>query len=89
MYQRIDSLCVHHRERLDETESIVRATPAQTAYDIAGKMSWAVRTRSWEEFPPGQKWFAMGEALAHLDLLIAEGRIQREEKDGVFVYSPV
>ena len=89
MYQRIESLKKHHRERLDETESIVQANPGQTAYDIAGKMSWAIRTKNWEEFPPGQKWFAMGEALAHLDLLKEEGRIIREEKNGVFFYSPL
>jgi len=88
MYERIDALKRHHRERLEETESIVRLKPGQTAYDIAGQMSWAIRTKNWEEFPPGQKWFAMGEALAHLDWLKAEGRIRRVEKDGVFVYIP-
>ena len=89
MYSRIDALMAHHKERLDETESIVRAKPGQTAYDIAGQMSWAIRSRNWEDFPPGQKWFAMGEALAHLDLLKEEGRIVREEKNGVFVYRAV
>ena len=89
MYERIDALLHHHKERLDETESIVRRKAGQTAYDIAGRMSWAIRSKNWEDFPPGQKWFAMGEALAHLDLLIAEGRVVREEKDGVFVYSCV
>lgn len=88
MYERIEALLRHHKERLDETESIVRHKSGQSAYDIAGQMSWAIRTKNWEEFPPGQKWFAMGEALAHLDLLKAEGRIVREERDGIFVYSP-
>lgn len=86
MHERVEALLKHHKERLDETERIVRAKPGQTAYNIAGQMSWAIRTKNWEEFPPGQKWFAMGEALAHLDLLIDEGRIVREEKDGVYVY---
>ena len=89
MYERIDALLKHHTERLEETESIVRAKPGQTAYDIAGQMSWAIRSKSWEDFPPGQKWFAMGEALAHLDWLKAEGRISRNEKNGVFVYDPI
>ena len=88
MAERIDSLKLHHKQRIDETESIVLRQPGQTAYDIAGQMSWAIRSKNWEDFPPGQKWFAMGEALAHLDLLVNEGRISRDEKDGVFVYSP-
>ena len=88
MKQRIDALFKHHRERLDETEHIVQARPGQTAYHIAGQMTWAIRSKNWEEFPPGQKWFAMGEALAHLDLLREEGRIQRVEKDGRQVYIP-
>ena len=87
MYERIDALLKHHKERLQETEDIVFRKGAQTAYDIAGQMSWAIRSKNWDEFPPGQKWFAMGEALAHLDLLKAQGRIAREEKDGVYVYS--
>ena len=89
MYERIDTLKRHHKERLDETESIVRRKPAQSAYDIAGQMTWAVRSKNWDDFPPGQKWFAMGEALAHLDRLLAEGKLRREEKDGVFLYSCV
>lgn len=89
MDERIDSLLLHHKERIEETEDIVRRKPGQTAYDIAGQMSWAVRSRTWEEFPPGQKWFAMGEALAHLDWLKAEGRVSRTEENGVFVYRPL
>ncbi|MFQ8841384.1 MAG: hypothetical protein ACLR8P_11160 [Clostridium fessum] len=29
---------------------------------------------SWEEFPPSQKWFAVGECMAHLDYLRLRGR---------------
>ena len=87
IYQRIDALFAHHRARLKETEKIVSAGAGQTAYEIAGQMSWSIRTKNWEEFPPGQKWFAMGEALAHLDYLRAEGRVLREEdENGIFTY---
>ena len=87
IYQRIDALLEHHRVRLAETEKIVAARAGQTAYQIAGQMSWSIRTKNWDEFPPGQKWFAMGEALAHLDYLRAEGRVVREaDENGVFLY---
>ena len=56
------------------------------AYDIAGYMKWSMRGRNWDEFPMTQKWFAVGETIAHLDYLLAEGKIQRREKDGINRY---
>lgn len=87
IYERIDGLLAHHETRLAEAERITASKAGQTAYEIAGQMSWSIRTKNWDEFPPGQKWFAMGEALAHLDFLRAEGRVLREENgNGIFVY---
>ena len=45
-------------------------------------MRWKIRSRSWEDFPLGQKFFAVGEALAHLDYLAARGRILSREEEG-------
>ncbi len=87
--QRIDELFVHHDVRLREAESLVRSGPGQTAYEIAGQMRWSIKAKDWADFPPGQKWFAMGEALAHLDRLRIEGRVRRERDGDVFVYRPV
>ena len=57
-----------------------------TAYEIAGHMAWSIRCRSWEDFPLPQKFFAVGEALAHLDYLEVRGRVTRREKHGKWVY---
>lgn len=84
--ERIDALLAHHEARLRETEELVRARPGQTAYEIAGQMRWSIRARDWEHFPPGQKWFAMGEAMAHLDRLRTEGRVLCERRGPVRVY---
>ena len=87
MEERIVQIIEHHKHRLDETESIIRDTPNLSAYEITGRMKWRIRAKNWEEFPPGQKWFAMGEALSHLDYLLNQGRIIRnKDSEGIYRY---
>ena len=80
--RRIEELKVHHRHRLDEALQILAAGP-QTAYEVASLMKWDLDCTNWESFPTPQKWFATGEALAHLRHLERTGKIQkvwREER---------
>lgn len=84
LHVRVDELLEHHRARLAECLSVVKDNPGLTAHDIAGRMSWNITVRTWDEFPPAQKWFAVGEGLSHLDYLLAEGSIRRTEEDGVW-----
>ena len=63
--------------------------PGRTAYEIAGSMAWSIRCRSWAEFPLTQKYFAVGEALAHLDYLMVRGQVQRREEHGKWRYYAV
>ena len=86
---RIDEIKEHHRRRLNEVLSIAAARPGSTAYDIAPHMTWSMRGKKWHEFPPTQKWFAMGETLAHIEYLLHHGQLRREEQGGVFRYYPV
>lgn len=55
--------------------------------DVAGKMSWDITAKSWEDFPKAQKWFATGEAMAHLEHLYQTNRLNRNFKDGILFYS--
>jgi len=82
---RVSELIRHHEARLDEVLNILRRG-AQTAYQIASKMTWDVKFREWDEFPPSQKYFAIAEALSHLKYLSEEGRVSREYRDGVYYY---
>lgn len=84
--ERIMSITEHHRQRLREVCDIIRENPGLTAYKIAGLMRWEIRCDSWADFPPTQKWFAVGEALAHIDYLLAAAEIHVVEKDGVRYY---
>ena len=52
-----------------------------TGYAVASRMTWSLRNIVWNDFPVSQKWFAMGEALAHLDRLVALGEAKCVEKE--------
>lgn len=87
MKERAEQIIKHHEHRLSETEEIIHNTPNLCAYEITGRMKWRIRAKNWEEFPPGQKWFAMGEALSHLDYLLNHGRIVRnKDSEGIYRY---
>ncbi len=86
-YERVESIKHHHQLRLDECLKIVKDYPEIHAYDIAGKMQWSMRGKNWGEFPMTQKWFAVGETIAHLDYLIAENKLHKELTDGVYLYT--
>ena len=83
---RIEELRQHHRRRLEEVLSILEYGP-QNAYEAASRMTWDIDCSSWEAFPVSQKWFATGEAVAHLRYLEESGRVVRDEHAGCRVYS--
>ena len=83
---RVNELTAHHHRRLEDTFSVVQGHPGLTAYQIAGVMRWQIRCRSWEDFPLTQKFFAVGEAMSHLDYLRCRGRIEMTEQNGKLVW---
>lgn len=85
-HTRVDALLAHHETRLAEVEAIVSGDPGRTAYEIASQMTWRIRAKNWAEFPKAQKFFAVGECLAHLDHLCAQGRIRCTLLHGVGRY---
>ena len=76
---RVEQLKDHHYKRIDEIKSILEKLEYQTPYQIASKMTWDLDCKSWEKFPLMQKWFATGEALAHLDYMHEEGILKKEK----------
>lgn len=84
---RVDALLAHHKARLAEVEAIVSRCGGQTAYEIAAQMTWRIRCASWAQFPLAQKFFAIGECLAHLDHLCAAGQVKcLKGDDGIARY---
>lgn len=84
--RRIDELKHHHRARLDEVVSIL-AKGRQNVFSVASQMTWDIGYRSWEAFPAAQKWFAFGEALAHLKYLEEDGLVGRERVGDELVFA--
>lgn len=82
---RAEELIAHHRRRADEVAGLLAAGPL-TAYQVAAGMKWDMTYRSWADFPPPQKWFAVGEAIAHLRYLEERGAIGREDRGELIVY---
>jgi glyoxylase-like metal-dependent hydrolase (beta-lactamase superfamily II) len=72
--ERIRELKEHHQARLSEVIAIL-GKGRQNAYQIASQMTWDVGFKSWDSFPPAQKLFAFGEAMAHLKYLEEEGKV--------------
>lgn len=75
--ERVDEIISHHRRRCGEALTVLRSTPGLTPYDLTARMTWQIRCRGWEDFPVPQKWFAVGEAMAHLEYLMDLGQVQR------------
>jgi glyoxylase-like metal-dependent hydrolase (beta-lactamase superfamily II) len=83
--RRIAELKEHHEIRTEEVASILRRG-SRTAYQVASEMTWDIDCETWEDFPLPQKWFAGGEAMAHLKFLQGLGRVIREQKDGRYFF---
>jgi glyoxylase-like metal-dependent hydrolase (beta-lactamase superfamily II) len=82
---RISELIIHHRQRCDEILEILNDSE-MSAYAVASKMHWDIRCDCWEQFPIAQKWFATGEAIAHLRYLEEEGAVRRRSLANHTVY---
>jgi glyoxylase-like metal-dependent hydrolase (beta-lactamase superfamily II) len=82
---RIAELRRHHEARAVEVLSILREG-ARSAYHVASRMTWSIRCNGWSDFPVQQKWFAGGEALAHLQYLQRQGQVLRELDEGKYRY---
>ncbi len=85
---RARELIEHHKERLREVLEVVKVKGKVAAYEVAKKVRWRVKYTSWEEYPPPERFFAMGETLAHLRLLEVQGAVERLEEAGVIYWRP-
>ncbi|MCR4671676.1 MAG: MBL fold metallo-hydrolase [Lachnospiraceae bacterium] len=89
-HQRIAEIKRHHAARLENCHSIIKDLGHACLYDITGRMRWDIRgARNWDEFPDAQRFFALGEALSHIDYLSARGRVIVHVEDGVNWYEAV
>jgi glyoxylase-like metal-dependent hydrolase (beta-lactamase superfamily II) len=83
--ERIRELETHHFDRANEVIDILQEGD-KSAYETAALMTWSIRAKSWQDFPVMQRWFATGEAIAHLHYVEGKGLVSRAEADGEVVY---
>ncbi len=84
--RRINELRRHHEVRANEALTAVTAG-GRNAYQIASKMTWDVRSTTWDSVPIWQRVFATGETIAHLNFLETEGKVRREVRGEETLYS--
>jgi glyoxylase-like metal-dependent hydrolase (beta-lactamase superfamily II) len=87
MRGRIRELEEHHAARARETLECLRDDPSN-AYQVASRLTWDIRAKDWEHFPVMQKWFATGEAAAHLKYLEGRGQVRSFMHGHVAMYEP-
>jgi glyoxylase-like metal-dependent hydrolase (beta-lactamase superfamily II) len=85
VHMRVDELLRHHAVRLDQMQAAV-ASGATTVYETAGRLGWTRRLRTLTDLDPFNQLLAVTETAAHLDLLVAQGRLAATEVDGVVRY---
>lgn len=79
---RIAELKEHHAARLTEILTGLDGCE-KNAYQVAPNIKWDIDYPSWALFPPTQKWFALGETIAHLEHLEALNKIRRRNDDKI------
>ncbi|MBI2832069.1 MAG: MBL fold metallo-hydrolase [Chloroflexi bacterium] len=86
--KRIVELQQHHRARANEVMKALE-DGSKTAFQVAPYVTWDIDCDSWESFPTQQKWFAVGETIAHLKYLEEQGLVQGRLKDNRILFSLV
>jgi glyoxylase-like metal-dependent hydrolase (beta-lactamase superfamily II) len=77
VHARVDELVAHHDRRLQEVLAAGEGTP----YDTARALRWTRHGRTLDELDGFNQMLAIFETAAHLDLLVAQDRLVREERD--------
>jgi glyoxylase-like metal-dependent hydrolase (beta-lactamase superfamily II) len=85
---RIREIQEHHEDRLNEAEAALKSG-AKSAYEVAASISWDITCDGWHNFPVTQKYFAVGETIAHLEYLSDVNRIRKTTLDGKILYGAI
>lgn len=86
--KRANEIIKHHEERLNEILKLISKSPL-SAYDIAKKVKWRASYNSWEEYPYPERFFAMGETLAHLKRLENLNMAEKKEVKGIYLWKKI
>jgi glyoxylase-like metal-dependent hydrolase (beta-lactamase superfamily II) len=82
VHARVDELVAHHERRLQQVLAAAEGTP----YDVARALRWTRHERTLDELDGFNQMLAVFETAAHLDLLVAQDRLVREDAHGLTRY---
>ncbi len=85
LQDRIDTLLRHHDWRNAEIRAAMDGKKPTTAIAIARRIRWATKSR-FEDLPALHQRMAAFETMAHLDMMTADGLLDRYTKDGIIYY---
>jgi glyoxylase-like metal-dependent hydrolase (beta-lactamase superfamily II) len=85
-HARVDELLAHHEVRLDLCVAAISAG-SLSAHDVASVLPWTRHEHALKDLDVFNAALATLETRAHLELLIARGKVLRTEVDGVVLYS--
>jgi glyoxylase-like metal-dependent hydrolase (beta-lactamase superfamily II) len=81
---RIDEIIRHHYYRNREILETIELS-AKTAHSIARKITWSDNS-GWHDLPPFHRRMAIFATLAHLEMMTAEGRLDKLPREGIIYY---
>ncbi|MDD4780637.1 MAG: MBL fold metallo-hydrolase [Tissierellia bacterium] len=84
--ERIAEIKKHHEKRLHEASNVLLKYGSSTVRTVTKNLHWDIRSKDWNDFPNSQKWFAAGEAQAHLERLRELGEVKSELINGIIYY---
>lgn len=82
VHARVDELLTHHHARLEQTLHATRGGGA-TGLEVASQLRWTRRGYTLDELDAFNTMLAIVETGAHLDLLVAQGRVRATSEQGV------
>ena len=82
---RVKELQEHHDARLNEVLTAL-GDGEKDVLQIVPHIKWDITAKTWDEFPLPQKWFAFGEALAHVKHLEEKGKVRHVSRNNKIKY---
>ncbi len=84
---RIEAIVEHHETRNDEILTALK-TQAKTTYEISTEIMWMrdVGARPFRDLTPMDKRMAVTEALAHMEAMRIDGRVEKLQRDSIIYY---
>lgn len=84
--KRVSEIKQHHKDRNQKIIQTLSPGP-RNAYQVSSMLPWSTGGTAWIDLPDHTKRAAVTETISHLELLFAQGKIEKTNQKGVVIYS--